>query len=112
MTVGPGGCLVTTSVLVHAQAVFHFEQSLQAIAQVFDALEADTRTALKAGGHFVLAFGVSNTAGTAITIHAAQVSATVDGDVGLSESSGRGQSGDCQSDNLLLHQKISLVVSF
>ena len=58
------------------------------------------------------AFGVGDAAGITGAVGSTQVHTTVDGDVGLSESSGGSQASDGQSNNLLLHQKISLVVSF
>lgn len=102
-----GSAGANTGVGISSQAIFQGEQSLQTIAQIFDTLETE------AGGRQHARVNLNTfMTGLSVENYSADISDTVDGDVGLGESSGGGQAGNSQSDKFLLHQKISLVVSF
>ena len=89
------------------QAVFELEDSLQAVAQIFNTLETDVG-GVRGNAVTIVEIG-SRTGGRVGSLDAVEgsVSNTVDGDVGLSESGGRSQSSNSQSDNLLIQPRVS-----
>ena len=96
----------TGSAVLGVQAVFELEDSLQAVAQIFNTLETDVG---RVGGYavtVVVVRGVASGSTGSLDAVEGSISNTVDGNVGLSESSGRSQTSDGQSDNLLIQPRV------
>ena len=82
--------------VVDVEALLEHELGLEAVAQVFRTLEAQTATGQQAAANNCL--GVAVASGLAIHETEVRVSNTVDGDVRLSESRGGNQTGNSQGD--------------
>ena len=87
--------------VVDVEALLEHELGLEAVAQVFRTLEAQTVARQQATVNNGL--GVAVASGLAIHETEVRVSNTVDGDVRLSESRGGNQTGNSQGDQFFLH---------
>ncbi len=91
---------------ISGETRFVLEDSLQAVAQIFNTLETDVGGVGIQTANPSLVVGVNAGAGR-LNIRLAEVNNTVNGDIGLGESGGRSQSSNCQSDNLLIQPRVS-----
>src|SRR6266581_263954 len=113
---GSGGADRRGSAVVDGDAIFEFEDSLHAVAQVFGAPEADAAAGFDAGGQF-MAGAVDDrtadrpdTAVAAAAVDEAVVDQAINGHVGLGEGGAGGQAGDGQGDEFLLHRNLLKVL--